>query len=231
MTYLVSELVTRAWYLSGIVSRRLQVPTGEQISDGIFLLNDLLSEKSVDYGLIPYWKEEPIAGEIGTEKYFIEGLVTWETFTFNINEVRFSVQNDRREHYHGSSRVDNITALPGKFYLERVLGGSDLYVYFLPNADYPMKIWGKFALDEADAEDDLSEIYDRFYINYMRYELARTYCDEYKKPFYAQDGLDARRNKLMSLSPKDMTMRKQTAFGDSQGFNWAYANLYSGWDP
>ena len=64
MAYTAQTLVTRSWYLSGIVSRNLQVVTGDQITDGLQMLNDLLNFKQIETDLIPYWTyiEMPLIG-------------------------------------------------------------------------------------------------------------------------------------------------------------------------
>ena len=35
MAYTAQQLITRSWFLSGIIARNLQVPTGDQIYDGL----------------------------------------------------------------------------------------------------------------------------------------------------------------------------------------------------
>ena len=49
MTYLASTLVTNSWYLSGILARGLQVLQGDQIADGVQLLNNLLNFMSFSF--------------------------------------------------------------------------------------------------------------------------------------------------------------------------------------
>ena len=45
MPYLAQTLITRSWYLSGIVARGAQTVTGDQITDGLMMLNALLDFK------------------------------------------------------------------------------------------------------------------------------------------------------------------------------------------
>ena len=54
-SYLASELVSRSWNLSGIVAREFETVSGQEGSDGLYLLNEVLAEKSYDLKLIPYW--------------------------------------------------------------------------------------------------------------------------------------------------------------------------------
>ena len=127
-----TELINRAYYLSGVVSRKFQSVSGAQVTDGLNLLNEILAEKGITGALIPYYKEYSLALITGQEKYFIDGLIEIETVTFNIDTVRYSMRGKGRKAYFGSGRADDIQTLPYEWRLERVLNGSDIYIYFLP---------------------------------------------------------------------------------------------------
>ena len=68
--YLANDLISRSWYLSGIVARRLQSVTGDQAMDGLFLLNALLDWKSIQIDLIPYWTYYEFPAQIGKRAIF-----------------------------------------------------------------------------------------------------------------------------------------------------------------
>ena len=55
MAYLAVDLISRAYYLSQVVSRELQVVSGTQITDGLYLLNSLIDFKNSDLREIPYY--------------------------------------------------------------------------------------------------------------------------------------------------------------------------------
>ena len=57
MAYTVTDLITRAFYLSQVVSRELQTVTGQQIADGLIWLNALLSLRSAFTKVIPYYQQ------------------------------------------------------------------------------------------------------------------------------------------------------------------------------
>ena len=181
MPYTARELINRAYYLSGIVSRKFQSVSGDQATDGLGLLNETLATEGISGDLIPYYKEYSLTAVVGQEKYFIPGLIQPETFTFNIGPVRYSTEYKQRRKYFATPRQDNIQSLPYEWHIERVLNGADLYIYFKPNTAYPMKLWGKFKLDEiTDLCDDLLLVYDRFYLKYLTYALASEICDEWQ---------------------------------------------------
>lgn len=231
MAYTVTELITRAWYLSGIVSRNLEVPSGDQMNDGLKLLNALLSFKTSDAGLVPYYKELDITLNIGQELYFVPNLVLPQTFTFNIGPVRYPLVETGRDKYFATARVDNINSLPFMYRWEREVDGTNLYVYFLPNQVYPAKIWGKFALINVSFNDNLETNYDDFYIEYLRYALAEHMCSEYAIEFQPiqLNKLRSYEARLRAVSPPDLSLEKASTFAKDQYLNYGYINLSGGW--
>ena len=233
MAYLVSTLITRSYYLSQILARDLQTLTGSMEEDGLFLLNESLEEKGSDLSLIPYYKQFTLTTAQGTEMYFIPNLAEADTVTFNIGEVRFSMNELTRKEYFGSPRVDELQALPFSYRIERCLGGANLYLYFVPNQDYVVNIWGKFSLTDVTLNQDLSLTYDGFYISYLRHYLASKLCSEYGQTFPdgAQKEFMRIEKKLKSASPADLSISKQSFFNSGSTFDWQWCNLSRGWYP
>jgi hypothetical protein len=159
MTYSAQTLVTRAWYLSGIVARNLQTVTGDQITDGLMLLNAMLDFKQIETDLIPYWTyiEMPLVG--GQEFYYLPNVAAIESTTFNIGTVRYPMQSTPRRTYFGTSRVDNIQTLPFNWNYNRGEGGGTLSLYFLPQANYPAKFMVKMFLNDVTLQEDLTNVF------------------------------------------------------------------------
>lgn len=159
MAYLAQTLITRAFYLSGIVARNLQVPTGDQITDGLFLLNSLLNFKQIETDLIPYWTyiEMPLVG--GQEYYYLPNIAAIESMTFNIDVVRYPMEDTNRRTYFGTSRVDNIQTLPFNWNYNRGEGGGTMSLYFKPDANYPAKMMVKLFLTNVDLTTDLTNAF------------------------------------------------------------------------
>lgn len=231
--YLARELITRAYWLSKIVSRELQQVSGSQMSEGLRLLNLLLDSKGSDLRLIPYFQRYEFPLIKGQEEYFIPGLLDVETVTFNLGVVRFGMTSQTRKAYFGMSRVDNIQSLPFTYRLEREKGGSRLYVYFEPAQSYECKITGKFGLPNVGIDENLDEVYDDFYLEYIRYALARYLCSEYGVEFPVESNriFEEIRKKLMDLSPIDLSVSKLTYVGGNNSINWAIINLSQGYLP
>jgi hypothetical protein len=226
------ELITRSYYLSQVVSRELQVPSANQISDGLILLNALLDVKGSDIRLIPYFTETVFNTVAGQEVYNIPNLLSIESLTFNLGVVRYQMQEQARREYFGTGRVDNIQSLPFSWHLERTLDGSKVYLYYVPNAEYVMKAWGKVALTDVTLQTDLATVYDSYYREYLRFALAEYLCMENSQnmPELAAKKFAEIRKKLMDISPPDLRIRKRGTLGERDVYNWAYVNI-PGWSP
>lgn len=235
MPYTVTELINKAWYLSGVVSRTFQTVGGQRLSDGLGFLNDLLAMQSIPgAGTIPYYQEYDLVAISGQEKYFIPYLLEIETFTFNIGTVRYSTVEQPRSIYFGTNRVESIQTLPYNWHAEKVKGGTDLYLYFTPDTGYPLRIWGKFALSrltESDLLDDLYDTFDDFYITYLRYALAQFMCNAESIPFKSRDVLKQLEAQVLNISPPDLTLQKQSTLTRGSQVNYGDANLGKGWRP
>lgn len=231
MSYTVTKLITNAWYLSSIVSRDLETVSGAQLSDGLDLLNALLAVKTADDRHIPYYSVYDTTAVAGQEMYFIPNLILAQTFTFFINSVRYSTIVQQRKNYFGSPRVENINSLPFNWHIERCFGGSNLYLYFNPNSNFPMQIVGKFSLNQVTLNQDLSLTLDLFYIEYLRYLLAEYMCSDYGVIFPAQGykKLQEFEQIIRDVSPIDLQMTKFSSLQEGTGINWGFVNLGQGW--
>ena len=231
-SYLAAQLISRAWNLSGIVAREFETVSGQEGSDGLWLLNEVLAEKSYDLKLIPYWGRIEFNLVQGQERYFIPNLYQVETFTFNIGNVRFPTFQAGRKQYFGDGRVDDIQALPFEWHVERELDGLYLYVYYLPQQQFLAKITGKFALTNVELQTNLSQLYDLFYIRYLRFLLAQAMSLEYDIEFAADKlaKLKQIEQKLLYVSPPDIIQQKISFMNKNCPMNWAHINISPGWN-
>lgn len=260
MTYTAQQLITRSWFLSGIVARNLQYPTGDQITDGLQMLNDLLNFKQIETDLIPYWQYITFNAVPQQEYYFLPYVAEIESSTFNINVVRYPMVPTSRTNYFGSSRVDNIYTLPFSWNYERGVGGGTFGMYFIPDQAYPIKMKAKIFLFDVSLNTDLQDVtasftntynvpnyttysfinnaiqgYDTAYIEMLRYALARYMCSEYGVLFNPESEkiYQSYVRKLMYMDPPDLSMKKLSILGADQapGYSWGDVNLGKGWRP
>ncbi len=232
MAITTNELITGAFYAAGVVSREFETVSGSQIGDGLSWLNDIISEKVVDDGMIPYESTYTFTAVPGQEIYSIPNLIAIDTLVFFLNSVRFSMDYNKRNNYFGSNRVNNIQTLPYQWYFERQKGGGNLYIYFTPDRAYPMELHGTFRLTEVALFQDLSLTLDRFYITYLRYALAERICSEFNyvtppnvvKQLGKYEGWIDKKSKLIDLRIEKISSLKD----ENTTYSWAYINLGRG---
>jgi hypothetical protein len=258
MAYTAQQLITRAWFLSGITARNLQVPTGDQITDGLQMLNDLLNFKQIETDLIPYWQYITFNAIPAQEFYFLPYVAAIETSTFNLDVVRYPMVSTSRTNYFGSSRVDNISTLPFSWNFERGVGGGSFGMYFKPDQAYVIKMKAKIFLVDVALTTDLQNVtetfsnpynipfytaytfinnsiqgYDTAYIEYLRYALSRMMCSEYGILFNPQSEkiFQSYQRKLMYESPPDLSGKKLSILQSDRapGYNWGDVNIGHGW--
>ena len=156
MTYSVINLITNAYYASGIVSREFQTVSGSQMGAGLQFLNDVIADKAIEKDMIPYFTKYEFFAVAGQEEYFIPNLESIETMVFFINNVRYQMRPLTRKVYFGSSRADDINSLPFNWHVERCLGGAKIFMYFKPQTNYPIQVWGTFRLTDVSINQNLS---------------------------------------------------------------------------
>lgn len=233
MAYTARMLITRAYYLSQVISRALQVPSDEQITDGLFLLNALLQFKSTDLREIPYFKRDQLTLTAGVDEYFIERLVYVDAMTYNIGSVRYPMAELTRKQFFDTARIDNIQSLPFSYRVEREKGGSRIYLYFVPQGNYILKLSGKFGLTDVTLDTDLSLEYDAYYIEFLRYQLAEYICSDWGATFpdESKAKLQSMQDIILDVSPADLSQQKLTFFSGQSPWDWQAINLSKGYFP
>ena len=234
MAYTALQLITNAYYLSNVVSRDSQTVSGGQAIDGLEMLNFIINDKAITYKSIPYFNSVVVTASPGVEKYFVPKLLEIESMTFDIGAVRYPMYRMDRNSYFSSARANNINSLPYAYHFERAVEGSNIFLYFLPNSAYPITIWGKFSFDDMSLEDDMTQWFDLYYINYLRYCLAQYICSIYPNvefPPQAYAILKSIEQRLSDPSPVDYTMKKYSSFTICDAANFGMANLWNGYYP
>jgi len=234
MAYLASEVITNAYYISNIVSREFETPTGPQMSNGLQTLNTILSDKTINSGLIPYTDKYTFTTTVGDGEYYIANLIGIDTITFFINDLRFQMTNQQRQKFFGSVRATSVESLPMAWHTEKILNGTNLFLYPLPSQAFPIEIWGDFRLSSVTQFQDLELTLDRFYINYLEFALAARLCMNYGYllPIDAKTQLDSYEQWVRGEGKTlDLSMQKVSSLTANSGVNYALANLGNGWMP
>lgn len=229
---MTNDLISSSYYAAGVVSREFETVSGAQIGDGLVWLNNIITEKSVDEGMIPYETTYNANFVIGQETYFIPNLIQIDTLTFFLDTVRYAMKYEKRNAYFGSSRVENIQTLPFEWYFERQFGGGNLYIYFQPDQNYPFQVHGIFLPPSVALGQDLSLTYDQFFTTYLHYCLAERICAEYS--YDVPPGVTKQLGKYEAFINKnsrilDLRLTKTSTLQKRGSFNYAFVNLGHGW--
>jgi len=156
MTFTVTKLISEAYYDSSVVSRQFETIQGYQLNDGLLWLNQLLGDKAMDTGDIPYITQQySFNAVVGQETYFVPGLASIDALVFYIGPIRYSMQYVDRIRYFGSPRANNINALPVSYTYERVPGGCNIWVYFWPQQAFEFNVTGNFFIESVTLNQDL----------------------------------------------------------------------------
>jgi hypothetical protein len=225
-------IIQRALNLSGITSRSLEEQDDEEGADGLFWLNMLLAEKSATGILLPYFGHIDITPVVGQEIYFIPNIVTAEILTFTIQGVRYSVRFESRYKYLGTPRANNVQSLPFQWYWERVNGGMNIYLYFIPNTQIDnIVVTGILGFQKVIFSTEMDSFLDTFYQNFLIFELAESMCLFYKisTPPETAKKLMRLRNEMRSINPRDFSLKKKSMLGNGGILTYAQVNYGRGW--
>lgn len=233
MPYTVQELITRAYWLSGTVSQDFEDVSPSDIDNGLVLLNQHLSLTSFDKDKLLYYSKYEFDTVQGQEKYFIPDLVQAETLTYNFSGVRWAPTDYSRQKYFGMMRPENVNSLPAVRHIELVLGGADVYLYYLPQQEFHFTIYGKFSFPEVALETDLLTIVNKGYTLYLTYIEAELICHSKNIQFrdQAKTKLDELSRMVVDVAPMDLSLKKISGLSTSYGPNWGIVNLSKGMFP
>lgn len=233
MGFNVTQLIEIAYNQANIAPINYTPLSPDQLKLGLYSLNQMLGQVSIDDGLIPYWKDYEGTFVVNQETYEIPNLINIQTFTFILNEnVRYPIYPDNYRDYWGSTKPLNIQTLPGVYSLIRDIGGSKVSITPSPDKAYPFTIRGAFGLLDAGYNDDLSEIYDQYYITYLTALTARMICINSSMAIPPQLELHIKdydtkiRNKSQ---PLDLTNTYTSVFDGGSTFNYMQAYVGKGY--
>ncbi|WP_342227839.1 hypothetical protein [Rickettsiella endosymbiont of Rhagonycha lignosa] len=210
MSCTVTEIITKAWNLSGIVAAQAETVSGDQLSDGLEHLNDFLALQNANARMIPYTRVQQLTCVAHSEELFVQHLLSLDSLTLSEEKPScYLLQSlpllGRKQYFNQDS---SLFLRPRFYHLEKTKGGSLLFLSPTPDKTYSLKLVGKFGLTEVNPNDDLSAIFDRDYLLYLRYGLADYLCDLYNHPFSAKGKLKEIERKLLDASPLDLSMEK-----------------------
>lgn len=229
----VRGLIAEAYYLSGVLSRKFEQPSGGEISDGLVRLNDILAEKAYEPRAIPFRSSATLNCVAGQEEYLFNNFTEIESLVYFLGTVRIPLILDSFGEYFNTPRVESVRSIPSHYYAEKEIGRIRVYLYFSPAENYQLLARGKQFLTNLALDTDLDTILDDAYQSYLKYELAIRLAQFNKAPLPGD--LIPTRDRLQQLifdrNPVDVRPVKNLALTRGGGMNWAVINISKGWVP
>lgn len=212
MPYTVTELITKAWNLSGIVAAQAETVSGDQLKEGLYHLNDLIALQNANARMIPYTRVHSFECRPKEDELLIDHLVKVDSITLYEQGISYTLQALGRKDFFTHPRQHYTPAQPRSYHIEPDKGGRRLFLSPTPDKSYRLRLVGKFGLTEVNYNDDLLAIYNREYIVYLRYGLAEYLCDLYNHSFSYKSKLREIEFKLQDFSPLDLSIEKIAHF-------------------
>ena len=141
-----------------IVAAQAETVSGDQLKDGLEHLNDFLALQNANSRMIPYIRVGNLTCIPNSEELFVKHLLNIDALTLRVEEPRsYALQTLPLLGRKGYFTHDYPFFLRPRFYhLEKIKGGSLLFLNPTPDKAYPLKLVGKFGLTEVSYNDDLS---------------------------------------------------------------------------
>lgn len=227
------QVITDAYYLSNVVSQQFQSVTGFQANQGLRLLNQVLADKTIQQGLVPFYQKYDFDLVTGQQDYLIPNLIDGQTFTYFVDENRFPAWEIGRKDMFGTFLPHGANTLPTFWHFEPRLGGSTLSLMLPPDRDYPAQIYGKFSFQNVTMTQNLELGFAPFYLGFLVFDLARRLGMSNSQPVPQEVEREWQRyidHITEETAPLDFSYQKKSQFSNSYFNNLALATpIFQGW--
>ena len=142
-----------------------------------------------------------------------------------LGKVSYLLREASLAEFKAKSYIDNLVSPPEMYYFDSLTGVIDLYP--LPSDGHIIEVWGQDQTISLGGTTVLTDLYPRFYLDFLIYELAYRLCVEYNAPWDEKKEalrMDLTR-KVENLGRKDIRMSLPSNISSSHGdhpFPWFY---------
>lgn len=177
-----NQLIIRSLYLINEYSPN-ELPSAEDISEGLFFLNSVLANLSGNGIYIPYVTSINFNTEANKQMYRMGTESTADInssklvqpfdayMIYNLAQIPLEIiPHDR---FFQLVRYPTTTTRPTQIFFQNDITGTNIYLWSTPDTAYTIYIRGKFALGSLKLQQDLSIVPD-FYHHFLIYALSRT---------------------------------------------------------
>lgn len=169
-----NDIIDRAYRIIGVRSKDRAL-SGDDIGQGLYILNQMLDHYSADSELIAYYDLISFPLTIGQESYTISDQVTADVTNKRLvylkyvnlidQQYRYPVRVENDTTFYRFTRDETVTRRPNLVFLQQEIGQSRITFIVKPDKAYTCVVKGKFIL----AHLELSTIITQVPIAYHRY--------------------------------------------------------------
>jgi hypothetical protein len=218
-----------------------EIPSADQLNQGLYCLNDLLDSLStagiyipfvreLSFNLIPNQSDYTVSTAIANPDVEFEQIVEVDLCNIIYLTTSYPLRVISLPERYLSMTQTNLTVRPQTVTLIRSNLYSLLRFYPIPDKQYECQIRGKFMLDELELFDNLEEV-PRSYYSFLRYALAREFLNIYPSANWSAQAEDKYKSMYQTMLPAndiDVAIRPDgllmTRYGygidNSWGGNW-----------
>ena len=232
MSTTVADFIRRAYIRSNIISPEYESADSQQLSDGLMLLNECMSEIGINSSANPYETTFSFDTVPGQTSYILDNYIENEVVSFRWGEVRYQLEKVGAAEFLGTTRVMNVTSLPFQYYIRRIYPNSmEIQIYYSPANIYTVEVTGKRPLNTISITDpaDLETLFDSFYLLYLNICLAKAICDwtGITEPPANEERRLILTDKISRINGPDMTLNSSGS--NSRAINYPLVNFSGRW--
>ena len=234
----VTELITRAYYASQVISPEFESITNQRTSDALFLLNMILGDSQVDVNFTPFEETRGVVVSAGSPNTFVSNLIQIRQMQFlndpdgETQSILYGCIEDTQMGFYGSTRPLYISTLPFHYYPYRQDDGMMIEFMYQPSQDTEFIITGKWGLKPLLISDNLDQ-FETYFINYLIFLLAESLCNYNTQavPSYVAQQISKYERLLREMSPLHLDGVAPSAFQIGYGQDPFWFSLFKGYIP
>jgi hypothetical protein len=153
-----SVLINDAYRFGNIIAEEGQTLTATQLSDGARLLNYIIDDINKNGNEISLNAQEVFTLPSGQQTFTLNDYIKINKMQFNISTIWIDVELLSTEDFYNFAVIDNVKSLPFSGYAKRTATGIEMFFYFIPDRDFPVRIVsGLKKIVNLQPDDDLSD--------------------------------------------------------------------------
>jgi hypothetical protein len=235
-----NDIIVQSMRLIGELTPN-EIPSADQLNEGLYCLNDLLDSLSqagiyipfvreLSFNLVPNQSDYTVSNAIANPDVEFDRIIEVDLCNIIYLTTSYPLRVISLPERYLSMTQTNLTVRPQTVTLMRSNLYSTLRFYPIPDQQYEAQIRGKFMLDHLGLFTNLDEV-PPYYFRFFRFALARELLNIYPSGNWTSQAEDTYKSMYQTLLPAndiDVAIRPDgllmTRYGygidNSWGGNW-----------